>query len=93
MLEEIAGEPVLFLKLEGDVYAYHPPCPDCRRSLARGLLKGATLTCVDCGHRYDVRRAGRCLDAPSLHLEPIPLPVGEAGPVRIARPTVVSGSP
>jgi Fe-S cluster biogenesis protein NfuA/nitrite reductase/ring-hydroxylating ferredoxin subunit len=91
LLEEIAGEPVLFPKLEGDYYAYRRPCPDSCRSLARGVLKGATLTCAGCGHRYDVRRAGRCLDAPSLHLEPIPLLVGEAGQLRVAMPSAVSG--
>jgi hypothetical protein len=29
-------------------------------------------------------RAGRCLDAPGLHLEPVPLLVDDAGLVRIA---------
>jgi Fe-S cluster biogenesis protein NfuA len=45
--------------------------------LLRGSLKEAELTCSGCGHRYDVRRAGRCLDHSQLHLEPIPLLVNE----------------
>jgi hypothetical protein len=31
-----------------------------------------------------VVRAGRCVDAPELHLEPVPLLVDEAGFVRVA---------
>jgi hypothetical protein len=35
------------------------------------------MSCPRCERRYDVRRAGRCLDDPQLHLEPIPLLVSE----------------
>jgi Fe-S cluster biogenesis protein NfuA/nitrite reductase/ring-hydroxylating ferredoxin subunit len=77
LLKEISGEPVLFLKLGDDFYAYRHLCPGCGESLEEGSLKGAELTCSGCTHRYDVRRAGRCLDAPQLHLEPIPLLVDE----------------
>jgi Fe-S cluster biogenesis protein NfuA/nitrite reductase/ring-hydroxylating ferredoxin subunit len=77
LLKEISGEPVLFLKLGDDFYAYRHLCPGCRESLEEGSLKEAELICSGCGHRYDVRRAGRCLDAPQLHLEPIPLLVSE----------------
>jgi hypothetical protein len=42
------------------------------------------LACPSCRHRYDVVRAGRCLDAPELQLEPVPLLVDEAGLVRVA---------
>src|SRR3712207_2544383 len=68
LLKEISGEPVLFLKLGDDFYAYRHLCPGCGKSLQQGSLKGAELTCSGCGHRYDVRRAGRCLDALQLHL-------------------------
>ena len=34
--------------------------------------------------RYDVLRAGRCLDSPQLHLEPVPLLEGEDGLVKVA---------
>jgi Fe-S cluster biogenesis protein NfuA/nitrite reductase/ring-hydroxylating ferredoxin subunit len=77
LVKEISGEQVLFLKLGDDFYAYRHLCPGCGKSLQQGSLKGAELTCSGCGHRYDVRRAGRCLDALQLHLEPIPLLVSE----------------
>jgi Fe-S cluster biogenesis protein NfuA/nitrite reductase/ring-hydroxylating ferredoxin subunit len=90
LLKEVAGEPVLFLRLDdGTPYAYRPECPACQGSLEDGSLRGeglvgAELTCPGCGHRYDVVRAGRCLDAPDLYLEPVPLLVDEAGLVRVA---------
>jgi Fe-S cluster biogenesis protein NfuA/nitrite reductase/ring-hydroxylating ferredoxin subunit len=77
LVKEISGEPVLFLKLEDDFYAYRHLCPACGESLEEGSLKGAELACSGCAHRYDARRAGRCLDDPQLHLEPIPLLVNE----------------
>jgi Fe-S cluster biogenesis protein NfuA/nitrite reductase/ring-hydroxylating ferredoxin subunit len=77
LVKEISGEPVLFLKLEDDFYAYRHLCPGCGESLEEGSLKGAELACSGCAHRYDARRAGRCLDDPQLHLEPIPLLVNE----------------
>jgi Fe-S cluster biogenesis protein NfuA/nitrite reductase/ring-hydroxylating ferredoxin subunit len=77
LLKEVSGEPVLFVKLEDDFYAYRHPCPGCGESLEGGSLKGAELDCPGCERRYDVRRAGRCPDDPQLHLEPIPLLVDE----------------
>jgi len=88
--KEIVGEPVLFLRLDdGTPYAYRPDCPGCEGSLEEATLHnvgmvGAELTCPGCGHRYDVVRAGRCLDAPELHLEPVPLLVDGSGLVRVA---------
>lgn len=90
LLKEVAGERVLFMKLEnGTPYAYRPECPGCEGSLEGGTLEGAgligaELTCPGCGHHYDVVRAGRCLDAPELHLEPVPLLVDDSGLVRVA---------
>jgi Fe-S cluster biogenesis protein NfuA/nitrite reductase/ring-hydroxylating ferredoxin subunit len=100
LVKEISGEPVLFLKLGDDLYAYRHLCPGCGESLERGSLEGAELSCPGCERRYDVRRAGRCLDDPQLHLEPIPLLVSEVaveerqGPgqrsmVKIALPSAV----
>ena len=89
LVKEISGEPVLFVKLEDDFYAYRNLCPGCGESLEGGSLKGAELSCSRCGRRYDVRRAGRCLDAPQLYLDPIPLLVGEEGIVKIALPSAV----
>jgi nitrite reductase/ring-hydroxylating ferredoxin subunit len=100
LVKEISGEPVLFLKLGDDFYAYRHLCPGCGESLEEGSLEGAELSCPGCERRYDVRRAGRCLDDPQLHLEPIPLLVSEVaveerlGPgqrsmVKIALPSAV----
>jgi len=85
LLKEVAGEPLLFLRLDdGTPYAYRPSCPACTASLEGAALDGAELACPACGHRYDARRAGRCLDEPQLHLEPVPLLTDEAGLVRVA---------
>ena len=77
LVKDVSGEPVLFLKLGDDFYAYRHLCPGCGESLERGRLDGAELACSECSHRYDVRRAGRCLDDSQLHMEPIPLLVEE----------------
>ena len=77
LVKEVSDEPVLFLKLGDDFYAYRHLCPGCGESLEGGRLSDTELTCSGCSHRYDVRRAGRCLDDPRLHLEPIPLLVDE----------------
>lgn len=84
LLKDIAGEDVLFLRLAGTVYAYRPTCPGCGDSLQRGRLEATALVCGECGNRYDVLRAGRCLDEPQLHLEPLPLLVDESGLVKVA---------
>ena len=77
LVKDVSGEPVLFLKLGDDFYAYRHLCPGCGESLEGGRLDGAELACSGCSHRYDVRRAGRCLDDSQLHMEPIPLLVEE----------------
>ena len=89
LLKEVSGEPVFFAKLGDDLYAYRHLCPGCGESLERGSLEGAELSCPGCERRYDVRRAGRCLDEEGLHLEPMPLLVGEEGKVKIALPSAV----
>jgi len=70
---EVAGQPLVFIKIEETFYAYRDACSACGEPLERGALHGADLACPSCTRHYDVRRAGRCLDAPSLSLEPIPL--------------------
>ena len=77
LVKEVSGEPVLFVKLGDDFYAYRHRCPGCGESLEGGNLKGAELGCPGCARRYDVRRAGRCPDDSRLHLEPLPLLVNE----------------
>jgi Fe-S cluster biogenesis protein NfuA/nitrite reductase/ring-hydroxylating ferredoxin subunit len=100
LVTEISGEPVLFLKLRDDFYAYRDLCPGCGESLEGGSLNEAELSCPGCGRSYQVRRAGKCVDDPQLHLEPIPLLVnevaveerqgrGQRSIVKIALPSVV----
>jgi Fe-S cluster biogenesis protein NfuA/nitrite reductase/ring-hydroxylating ferredoxin subunit len=90
LAKEVSGEPVLFLKLAGNLYAYRDVCPGCGTSLEQGELRVADLTCSGCGRSYDARRAGRSLDdASRLHLEPVPLLVGEDGTVKVAPPSAV----
>jgi Fe-S cluster biogenesis protein NfuA/nitrite reductase/ring-hydroxylating ferredoxin subunit len=84
LLKEVSGEPVLFLRPSERVYAYRPRCPGCADTLGSATLRASELTCPSCGNRYDVLRAGRCLDAPQLHLEPVPLLVDDAGLVKVA---------
>jgi Fe-S cluster biogenesis protein NfuA/nitrite reductase/ring-hydroxylating ferredoxin subunit len=84
VLKRVAGEELLFLELGGTVYAYRPSCPACEASLADATLTGVELACSGCGSRYDALRAGRCLDAPRLHLDPVPLLVDDAGLVKVA---------
>jgi Fe-S cluster biogenesis protein NfuA/nitrite reductase/ring-hydroxylating ferredoxin subunit len=83
-VREVRGESVLFLHLDDDVLAYRPGCPACGASLGDAALSGAELACPGCGHRFDVRRAGRSVDAPDLHLAPVPLLVDDAGAVKVA---------
>ncbi|CAN5779188.1 NifU family protein [soil metagenome] len=101
LAKEVSGEPVLFVKLVNDLYAYRDLCPGCGESLEGGSLNVAELSCPGCEHRYDVRRAGRCVDDPQLHLEPVPLleteieveehqGLGQRSIVKIALPSAVS---
>jgi Fe-S cluster biogenesis protein NfuA/nitrite reductase/ring-hydroxylating ferredoxin subunit len=83
-MRDIRGEPVLFLRVGGEDYAYRPHCPACRGPIGEDDLVAGELACPGCGNRYDVRHAGLGLDSPDLQLEPIPLLVDEAGQVRIA---------
>ncbi len=84
VLKEVSGEPVLFCEVDGTPYAYRPTCPGCGESLEQAELRGAELGCPGCDHRFDVRLAGRCTDAPEIHLEPVPLLVDDAGLVKVA---------
>lgn len=84
LLWEVGGDDVLFLRLDRRRYAYRSACPGCATSLGDGTLTGTELRCAGCGHRFDVRRAGRCLDEPGLHLAPVPLLVDGEGRVKVA---------
>jgi Fe-S cluster biogenesis protein NfuA/nitrite reductase/ring-hydroxylating ferredoxin subunit len=85
-VKQVAGQKILFLKVAERPYGYRPTCPACGESLVNGTLSGFELSCSGCANRYDVLRAGRCLDSPHLHLEPVPLLVGDDGLVKVALP-------
>jgi Fe-S cluster biogenesis protein NfuA/nitrite reductase/ring-hydroxylating ferredoxin subunit len=87
---EVSGQPLLLLEVDGTPYAYRPDCPGCGSSLDGASLEGAELECPGCGKRFDARRAGRCLDSPALHLEPIPLLAADDGAVRVALGTAAA---
>ena len=76
---------VLVCSVRGTLYAYRDACAACGRSLADGTLDREKLTCGGCGSRYDVRLAGKGLDDPALHLDPLPLLTDSQG-IRVAIP-------
>ena len=83
------GMPVLVCSVRGTLYAYRDACATCGSSMTDGHLDREVLTC-SCGARYDVRAAGRGVDDPALHLEPLPLLTDSQG-VRVAVPAVMHG--
>ena len=86
LLKDIAGEPVLFLRVDGTFYAYRPNCPGCGHSLEDGELRAAQLQVLAAASaRIPSQRAGRCVDAPELSLMPLPLLEDDAGMVKVAR--------
>jgi nitrite reductase/ring-hydroxylating ferredoxin subunit len=84
LVKDVSGESLMFIRQDTSLYAYRPDCPGCGATLGTGRLDKFDLTCAGCGNRYDVLRAGRCLDAPELHLDPVPLLVDDAGLVKVA---------
>ncbi len=90
VVREVGGERVLFLRPDDTFLAYREQCPACAESLEDATLRAAELTCSACGHRYDVIRAGRCLDEPELYLEPVPLLMDDSGIVKIALSAAVA---
>jgi nitrite reductase/ring-hydroxylating ferredoxin subunit len=79
---------VLVCSVRGTLYAYRDVCAACGHSLGDGTLDRGTLSCAACQTRYDVCLAGRGLDDPALHLDPLPLLADSAG-VHVAVPEVV----
>jgi Fe-S cluster biogenesis protein NfuA/nitrite reductase/ring-hydroxylating ferredoxin subunit len=81
---EVAGAGVVVCSVGGELYAYRDRCPACGTGLAgRAALEAGVLACGSCRQRFDVRRAGRGVDQPELHLVPLPLLAGD-GQVRLA---------
>ena len=90
---EVAGLPVVGIRVGADLFAYLDRCPRCEGSLAGGAVErrlggragDAVLRCPGCGAHYDVRHAGAGLDGTDDHLEPVPLLVTD-GVVSVAVP-------
>jgi Fe-S cluster biogenesis protein NfuA len=80
---DAAGIAVVVCAVRGTLYAYRDACQACGISLSGGVLDREVLSCPGCGARYDVRRAGRGLDDPALHLDPLPL-LSDSQGVRVA---------
>jgi Fe-S cluster biogenesis protein NfuA/nitrite reductase/ring-hydroxylating ferredoxin subunit len=81
----VGGERLLLVHLaDGTRFAHHAECPGCGDALDEVTLADSEIVCSACGLRYDVRRAGRCVDDPDLQLEPLPLLTTEAGLVTVA---------
>ena len=79
------GLPIVVCSVRGTLYAYYDACAACGSSLAEGELAGERLGCPACGAGYDVRAAGRGLDDPRRHLDPLPLLTDSQG-IRVALP-------
>jgi nitrite reductase/ring-hydroxylating ferredoxin subunit len=79
------GIPIVVCSVRGTLYAYYDACAACGSSLAGGTLTGERLGCPGCGAGYDVRSAGRSLDDPQRHLDPLPLLTDSQG-IRVALP-------
>jgi Fe-S cluster biogenesis protein NfuA/nitrite reductase/ring-hydroxylating ferredoxin subunit len=90
LVKPVAGMPLLFAALDENLYAYRDRCPACQESLDGAPLANGELCCPRCGHAFDVRRAGRCLEEPDLSMEPVPLLTDDAGIVKVALPAGVS---
>jgi Fe-S cluster biogenesis protein NfuA/nitrite reductase/ring-hydroxylating ferredoxin subunit len=82
------GVPVIICAVRGTLYAYRDVCAVCGSSLAGGDLARAVLTCPSCRTEFDVRLAGKSIDDPSRHLDPLPLLADSQG-VRVAVPEAV----
>jgi Fe-S cluster biogenesis protein NfuA len=82
------GTAVVVCSVRGTLYAYRDACASCGSSLAVGTLERELLTCPGCAARYNVRLAGKGLDDPAAHLDPLPLLADSQG-VRVALPQAV----
>lgn len=80
---ELGGTKIVVCRVGETLYAYQDSCPSCGKALRQSSLQGSILTCSSCERRYDVRRAGQCIDGRELHMSPLPLLVEKDG-VKIA---------
>jgi Fe-S cluster biogenesis protein NfuA/nitrite reductase/ring-hydroxylating ferredoxin subunit len=94
---EVGKVAVVACRVGTDLFAFTDVCARCGAGLKGAtvtrLLGGgpdaAVLTCAGCRAHYDVRRAGACLDADGVHLDPLPL-LTDGATVSIAVPAAVS---
>lgn len=88
--------PLLGCRVGSVLLAFRDRCPRCDSSLAGAVLARrlggrsdeVVLTCPTCRAHFDVRKAGACLEAPDLHLDPLPL-LADGATVTVALPTPV----
>ncbi|MDJ0374985.1 NifU family protein [Streptomyces sp. H10-C2] len=93
----VGDVPVLACRIGSDLFAFRDRCARCDRPMEGAVLARrmggasgeAVLRCPACHAHYDVRRAGACLDADGLHLDPLPL-LADGGTVMVAVPTPVA---
>ena len=80
----VAGrDRLLVLRLDGVPYVYRDGCPACGASLGSAEVQGDTLTCPECGARFDARRAGRAFEREGPSLQPVPV-LSRDGELRVA---------
>lgn len=78
----LAQESLVFCQIGGTYYAYYNRCSSCQSPLEGSTLEDTTLICFSCGQQYDLRHAGRSVDASDYFLEPVPLLL-EGGRVKV----------
>ncbi len=76
---------LLICKIGGEFHAYRNACAAGDRPLDEALWESPMLTCACHGYRYDLRRAGACLERPELRLDALPSKVEEER-VKVALP-------
>jgi Fe-S cluster biogenesis protein NfuA/nitrite reductase/ring-hydroxylating ferredoxin subunit len=86
---DVGGASVLLLNAATSLYAYRNACAACGSALDSGTLKRTVLRCPSCGSAFDVQLAGRGVDDPDVHLDPLPLLADEHS-VRVAMPAGVT---
>jgi Fe-S cluster biogenesis protein NfuA/nitrite reductase/ring-hydroxylating ferredoxin subunit len=74
-----AGAQIVLCRLDGVLYAYRDACPSCGAAMSAGILNGNVLACPSCESEYDIRLAGRAIDASGPPLEPLPLLESDEG--------------
>ena len=93
----VDGIPVVVCRIGSDLFAFRDRCARCDLPMEGAVLArrlgGAAgdglLRCPACRAHYDVRRAGACVDAEELHLDPLPL-LADGAVVSIAVPSSVA---